>query len=272
MPFLYAGIGVFALILIGFIAYLIALKPGDVKAIEDYKGVCFAHRGLHNSERPENSMAAFRAAVDAGYGIELDIRLSADGELVVFHDDTLDRVCGRCGRVDSFTTAELRQFRLCGTEEHIPTLSEVLSLVDGRVPLLIEIKEDVGRLEVSTAAAVFLKDYKGRYIIESFNPFAIQNFKKLYPEIPCGILCESYIKKPELRRFSYVLAGAMATNIVCRPNFIAFNHNHKKSFALRLARSLYGVPTVAWTVRSKEESAAAKKAGFDGVIFEDYLE
>jgi hypothetical protein len=126
-----------------FCIFLILIKPSAKKrdVMARYKGVKFAHRGLHDKERAENSISAFAAAVEAGYGIELDVRLSKDGELVVFHDDTVDRMTEARGRVDSFTAKELAELRLGGTNDGVPTFREVLDVVDGKIPLLVEIKE-----------------------------------------------------------------------------------------------------------------------------------
>ena len=124
-----------------FLIYLFLIAPKNKKEMKKYKRVMYAHRGLHNEKRAENSMSAFEAAVDGGYGIELDVRLSKDGKLVVFHDDTLDRVCGREGRVIDFTAAELSTFKLNGTDDGIPLFSDVLKLIDGKVPLLVEIRK-----------------------------------------------------------------------------------------------------------------------------------
>ena len=267
---LYIGLGLLGLILILFAVYLTLLRPIDTKSVEEYKNVLFAHRGLHSSVRAENSLSAFAAAVEAGYGIELDVRLSKDGELVVFHDNTLDRVCGVSGKVIDFTADELSSLSLSGTADGVPRFSEVLSLVDGKVPLLVEIKEDAGDSKVSSAAAKMLAEYKGKFIVESFNPLSIKNFKAHLSGVPCGILCESYVKEEKLRKPLYYLLGTMLTNFLCKPSFIAFNHKHYKSLALRIARKLYKTPTFAWTVRSEEEERAARKHGFDSVIFEDY--
>ena len=123
------------------ILLLVALWPGRPSAalVAPFTGRNFAHRGLHSPDKsvPENSLAAFRLAAEAGYGIELDIQLSKDGQVVVFHDDTLDRVCGVKGRVDAYTLEQLQQMRLCKTEERIPLFTEVLRTVAGRVPLIV---------------------------------------------------------------------------------------------------------------------------------------
>lgn len=266
-----------ALIIIGIIIiiltalYLFLIAPGAPRDIDKFKTLRYAHRGLHGDGIAENSMSAFRAAVEGGFGIELDVRLSSDNVLVVFHDDTLDRVVGREGRVDAFTAAELSEMSLSGTEDGIPTFEEVLRLVDGRVPLLVEIKEDAGNSAVSTKAAAMLLEYKGDYIVESFNPLSVRNLKKLIPGVTAGILSHRYLNYEPYRKPLYFLLQCLFLNALCRPAFIAYDHSHHSSLSLRIARGLFGAATLCWTVRSKEEEAAAKKHGFDGIIFEGYL-
>ena len=259
--------GIFLLLLI---AYIILIAPGKKGDIEKYKSVRFAHRGLHNGERAENSMSAFRAAVDAGFGIELDVRLSADGELVVFHDDTLTRVAKIDGRVDAFSADELAKMSLSGTGEGIPRFSEVLSMVDGRVPLLVEIKEDAGKYAVSDAVAKIMQDYGGPYIIESFNPLSLGNIKKKLPSATRGFLSQRFLSDPNYRKPLYFLLQCLLTNRISSPSFIAYNREHAGAFALKVIR-LFGTVTYAWTVRSPEEEAEAYRRGFDSVIFENYI-
>ena len=143
--FLIVLISTASFLLLSFLVFLFLIKPnGKREDIKRFLKTKYAHRGLHGSGRAENSISAFRAAVEAGFGIELDVRLSADGELVVFHDDELSRVTKEEGRVDSRTAKELSEIKLCGTGDGIPTFKEVLALVDGKVPLLIEIKDHIG--------------------------------------------------------------------------------------------------------------------------------
>lgn len=254
-----------------FLLYLFLIAPKNKKEMKKYKSVLYAHRGLHNDERAENSMSAFRAAVEAGYGIELDIRLSKDGELVVFHDDTLDRVCGREGKAIDFTADELSGFNLSGTEEGVPRFADVLALVDGRVPLLVEIKEDAGNTAVSEAACKMLAEYKGDFIVESFNPIALAVVKKQMPDVCRGFLSRRYYEHEQYRKPLFFILQSLLSNFACRPAFIAFEHKDAKSFALRFVRGFFGVPTLAWTVRSAEEEKAARENGFDTIIFENYL-
>ena len=258
-------------IVVLFLIYLFLIAPKNKKEMNKFKTVYYAHRGLHNEERAENSMSAFRAAVDGGFGIELDIRLSKDGKLVVFHDDTLDRVCGREGQVIDFTADELATFKLSGTDDGIPLFSDVLALVDGKVPLLVEIKENAGDSTVSHAACEMLKGYKGEFIIESFNPMSLKVVKEQYPEIPRGILSHRYFEYEKSRKPLFFLLQSLLLNFLCRPAFIAYDHRHANAFGLRFVRAFFKVPTIAWTVRSAEEEKVARKNGFDGIIFENYL-
>ena len=258
-------------IVVLFLIYLFLIAPKNKKEMNKFKTVYYAHRGLHNDERAENSMSAFKAAVNGGFGIELDIRLSKDGKLVVFHDDTLDRVCGREGKVIDFTADELATFKLSGTDDGIPLFSDVLALVDGKVPLLVEIKENAGDSTVSHAACEMLKGYKGEFIIESFNPMSLKVVKEQYPEIPRGILSHRYYEYEKSRKPLFFLLQSLLLNFLCRPAFIAYDHRHADAFGLRFVRAFFKVPTIAWTVRSAEDEAIARKNGFDGIIFENYL-
>ena len=253
-------------------AYLFLIAPGSKKGMYDFKNVRFAHRGLHDATKAENSLSAFNAAVEAGFGIELDVRLSKDGVLMVFHDDTLERVCADPRRVIDLTAEELSAISLSGTHDAVPTFKQVLSLVDGKVPLLVEIKENAGDSSVTAETVKMLKEYKGKYIVESFNPFSVKGAKAGLGDIPCGILATSEYgekdKKYKLRNFALT---NLLTNVLCRPSFIAYDRRDGGKFVLKLIGGLFGTPRIAWTVRSQEEEDAAIKQGFDGIIFENYI-
>ena len=141
-----------------------------------------AHRGLWNDDIPENSLPAYQNAVDNHYAIEIDLYKTTDGEIVVFHDKTLDRMTGVEGNIYEKTLAELKSLRLFGTENTIPTLSEVLEVVDGKTPLLIEIKDQPDKTVVEDTIKL-LRNYKGDFALQSFNPLYINKVKKLAPEI-----------------------------------------------------------------------------------------
>ncbi len=255
-----------------FVIFLLLIRPMTKRRerMKRYSSVRFAHRGLHSDGVPENSLGAFARACERGFGIELDIRLSRDGELVVFHDDTLDRMTNECGPVKQKTLAELREISLLGTDEKIPSFLEVLELVDGRVPLLVELKENAGENGVSRAAADMLANYKGEYIVESFNPLTLAEFGKYSPEVLRGILAENFLYDKKRRKPMYFLLQNMVLNCHCKPDFIAFNHKHHKNAALSLIRTFFKAPSFAWTVTSREDEALAYKHGFSGVIFEKY--
>lgn len=260
------------LVILAIALILLALVfPGKRKDIDDYISVKYAHRGLHDETKAENSLSAFRAAVDAGFGIELDIRLSKDKKLVVFHDDDLDRVCGVSGKVKDYTAEELSKMSLNGTGEGIPTFNQVLEAVDGRVPLLVELKEDSHDCAVSYAAEKRLTSYKGAFILESFNPFSVARMNKAFPEVCSGFLSMHFTKYDNNKgKILYFALEHLLFNRIANPAFIAYDHHDYSMPMLRLNR-LLGARTFAWTVRSKEEELAAYDHGFDTVIFENYI-
>ena len=237
-----------------------------------YKSVHFAHRGLHGNGVVENSLTAFALAIEQGYGIELDIRLSRSGELVVFHDESLKRVAGVDKRVIDLTTEELRKTRLLGTEDTVPTFREVLAAVDGRVPLLIEIKMSPGESGVAERFIEEIKDYQGDYIVESFNPWALKTVRRARPDIPLGILAMAYMKIDKFRgKIAYRFLERLRLNFIVRPDFISYNYADRGVMALVLLRKIFRVPTLAWTITSIDEQREAFKCGFDSVIFEQYI-
>ena len=233
--------------------------------------VKYAHRGLHGNGVAENSMTAFRLAAEAGYGIELDVRLTKDGRLVVFHDDTLDRVTNGTGRVDAYDYSEIKELSLLGTEDGIPLFSEVLSLIDGRVPLLIELKEDAFKYGVTEKTLEELCGYSGSYVIESFNPLALGRVKKNAPKVCRGVLCMNYMKEEKYRKPMYFLLFCFLLNVKARPQFLAYDRASAKDLPFRLVRALFRTPSFAWTVRSEQEEREAYENGFDSIIFENYL-
>lgn len=277
-PALIALIITLGALLLLFVAFLIlrawALRPGHRNAeMQKYiTGVKYAHRGLHDSVRAENSLSAFAAAKAAGYGIELDVRLSGDGELVVFHDSTLDRVCGVSGKVSEISTAELKKVSLSGTGEGIPTFREVLELIDGAIPMLIEIKQDPSEGAVAERLVTELEGYRGDYIVESFNPKALKDFKAHRPDVLIGILSTDYSRSEKTRgKPLYWLLTRLYLNFFMRPDFIAYEKCGATIPTLREIRRKFNTPLIAWTVKSEDEELRALGDGFDTVIFEDYL-
>lgn len=232
----------------------------------------FAHRGLHDAALgiPENSLAAFERAAEAGYGIELDVQLSADGVPVVFHDAALSRMCAIDRRVDSLTFDQLRSYYLAGTKEQIPSFSEVLSLVNGRVPLLVEIKMDHMDRRIPAAVDKLLSDYSGDYCIESFHPMALWWYRKNRPDILRGQLSTHFnVENRSLSPLQFLL-GKMVLNLIGRPDFISYNRLFCKDLSLFLCRRVFHAHAAGWVIRSDRELKACRKY-FDMYIFEGFL-
>jgi len=232
----------------------------------------FAHRGLWDLSKgiPENSMPAFQAAVANGYGIELDVHLTRDRKLVVFHDNSLKRICGVKGTPETSTYDELCVLRLSGTEERIPLLSEVLSMVSGRVPLLIEMKLP----DLSTGLCSYLKDelsrYEGPFLIESFNPLGLRRIRKELPDVMTGQLATKYGAKVRIPYPLKIASAALLFHVISRPDFIAYNFRAADGLSLTINRRLYHTPTFAWTIRSEEDLKVCDNE-YDAIIFEHCL-
>ena len=237
-----------------------------------FLGRLYAHRGLHdnNTDAPENSMKAFKKAVEAGYGIELDVQLTKDKIPVVFHDFTLKRVCGAEGRVDAYTYEELQQFHLMNSDEKIPLFSDFLKLVDGKVPLIVEMKIERDDVTVCELANELLKDYKGVYCIESFSPFGVLWYKKHRPETMRGQLSEEFAREKEGHGIVFWIMAKLLENFITRPDFVAYNTKHYKNLSRRICRSFYGNLAVAWTIKSQEDLEFKRKY-FDSFIFDSFV-
>ena len=231
----------------------------------------YAHRGLHDDQLPENSMAAFKAALDHGYGIELDLHLLRDGNLAVMHDSALKRTTGADGIIEDLTTAELKNYRLNGTEETIPTFQQVLDLYDGKAPLVIELKPVKGNHAALTAKAVeMMAGYKGLYCMESFDPRVVLWLKKNRPDICRGQLTENHFaakgKIPAVLKFALT---HQLLNFLTMPDFVAYKFADRKTVSNFLVRKLWGIQGVTWTLKTMEEYNTAVKEGWIP-IFEDF--
>ena len=214
----------------------------------------YAHRGLWNEEIPENSLAAFARAAEAGFAIELDVQLSRDGVVMVFHDYTLTRMCGESVRLSELTAAELQAKRLKGSDEHIPTFAEVLAVVDGRVPLLVELKGESANTAVCAPVAALLDTYRGAYVVESFNPMLLRWFRKHRPQVLRGLLSSDLIKgKHEGSRVLNFALSALLLTFLCRPAFHAWDGHYPHRAALRVGLRLFGAASFVFTMQKKED-------------------
>lgn len=221
-------------------------KPADTSLLAHY-----AHRGLHGGGVPENSLAAFRRACEAGYGIELDVQLSRDGEVMVYHDYVLGRMTPCQQKLCEMDAADLAALPLGGTHETIPTFAQVLELVDGRVPLLVELKGETFNTALCEKVAALLRDYQGSYCIESFNPLLLKEIRKCLPDAYCGLLYTNVVRDKQKATPIHVALTGMAFNFLCKPNFIAYNQVDRRSLPVRLTTGFYKAPRFVWTVRTE---------------------
>jgi glycerophosphoryl diester phosphodiesterase len=237
-----------------------------------------AHRGLHDRSagRTENSIKSFEAAIAQVYGIELDLQLSADGKAMVFHDEDLKRLTGRTGAVNQQVAADLAEIPLLHDGGGIPTLSQVLRLVDGRVPLLIEIKDQdgalgpgIGALELATASA--LHGYSGPVAVMSFNPHAIAKMARIAPNLQRGLVTEAFDPA------SWPMLDAQTCDVLREiPDYDRVGACFVSHQATDLARPRVaalkagGAAILCWTIRSKVAETQARKFA-DNVTFEGYL-
>ncbi len=263
------------LIVAGAVVALVALyafmtAPGRLpRGTDELWEAHYAHRGLYSKDQsvPENSLAAFAAAAEAGYGMELDITITADDEAAVFHDDMLTRACGVDKDIRGCTLDELRGCRLFGTTEGIPLFSEMLELVDGRVPLIVELKSAKRYRELCAEAAALLDVYAGPYCIESFDPRIVRWFYKHRPGVVRGQLAGGLRSYETTTFIQSLLMSSLLTNAMCRPHFVAYRHQDVyRKIGLR-AYKLMGGRLVAWTVQNYEDAQSLRKY-FDAIIFE----
>lgn len=253
-------------------AYVLSIRgrsghPG----LEKLRGWNYAHRGLHGNGVPENSMKAFRLAVDQGYGAELDVHLLADGDLAVIHDSKLIRTTGCEGRVEDLTADQLKDYHLEGTEETIPLFSDVLSLFEGKAPLIIELKVENNNDALCEAVAKLLDGYKGDYCIESFHPQVLAWFKKNRPDTVRGQLTENYFRSKGSKlhpALKFVLTNQLL-NFATSPDFVAYNCRDIDNVSNTVARKLWKMQGVTWTVRTKEEYEEAQEDNWL-TIFENF--
>ena len=257
---------VFVLVLLLAVVYLLSTRcrrgHPELKNLHGWK---YAHRGLYGVGCPENSMAAFRKARDMGYGVELDVHLLADGNLAVIHDSQLKRMTGSEGRIEDLTTAQLRTYRLNGTEETIPEFRQVLDLYAGRAPLIVELKVMGNNYAaLCERACEMLDSYKGVYCMESFDPRCVYWLKKNRPDVIRGQLTENYFKRKN--KLPFVLKCLLThqmLNFLTMPDFVAYRYEDCATFSYWLVRKFWKTEGVAWTLDNREDY---EKAVQDGLI------
>lgn len=233
--------------------------------LEALRGWAYAHRGLHGDGVPENSMAAFRAAMEAGYGIELDVHLLKDGSLAVIHDHALVRTTGCDGKIEDLTADQLANYSLEGTGETIPNFRDVLALYAGKAPLIIELKAiDGNHAALCEAACKAMEGYEGPWCMESFDPRCIRWLRLHRPDIIRGQLAENFMAakaNPLHPVLKFGITHQMG-NFLILPDFVAYKFADRKTLGNFLVRKFWGVQGVTWTLKSKADFDAAVKEGW----------
>lgn len=232
----------------------------------------YAHRGLHGDGIPENSMAAFLKAKETGYGIELDVHLLADGDLAVIHDASLKRTVGVERYVEDLTAQELSNYCLEGTWETIPEFSRVLDSMEGKVPLIVELKcERNNYAELCRRACEVLDTYRGSYCVESFDPRCVYWLRKNRPDIVRGQLTENYFASPNSKLPWYLkfILKNQILNFITQPDFVAYRFSDRKTLSNTICKRLWGAQLVSWTLKRKADYDVAVSEGWIP-IFESF--
>ncbi len=240
--------------------YFFAICPANGRKAAAFDGKYIAHRGFHGEGIKENTIPAFKKAVELGYGIELDVQLSSDKVAVINHDYTLKRVFGVDKKVSELTSKELNEIG-------VPTFKEVLDIIGGKVPLVTEIKGENADTEVCKKAAELLDDYDGLYCVESFNPLHMRWFKKNRPKVVRGQLSTAFGKRDDKKGLLHQLLRHMLLNFLSRPHFVAYEYKYD-SVSVRLC-ALLGAHMVCWTPQSADDVNKAKKL-YRTFIFEGF--
>ncbi len=230
-----------------------------------------AHRGLHTLDRtvPENTMLAFRRAMEAGYGIEFDINVLGDGNVVVFHDPNLKRLCGIDKNLIDLTYEDIKDLTILDSKEKIPLLKDVLKLIDGKVPLLIELKPKVDTKKLFTSFLKIIDEYKGVFAVHSFHPQVIYWFKKYRPDIIRGQISEFFRDDKDMSCIVKYLMKTMLFNFITKPDFINYGI---KDLPNRYLDRFYkkGIVVISYASRSQDEFDMAKKY-YDNSVFEFFI-
>ncbi len=254
-----AGVILLLCLIIALLYVFVFVKP-DGKEPEDKSLLCdYAHRGLHGNGVPENSLKAFELACQEGYGIELDVQLSADGRVVVYHDYSMERLTSSDKKLNELTCEELTALQLGDSDQYIPTFEQALEVINGRVPVLVELKGEEIDASLCPKVAEILKEYNGSYCIESFNPLLVKEMKKLLPDAYCGLLYTNVLRD-KVSALNLAI-GTMALNFLCEPDFIAYNEADRDSIPVKLTTRFHKTPKFVWTVRTEDGVDRAHELG-----------
>ena len=253
-------------------AYIYAIQGEKLDIVKNswIIDIPIAHRGLDRGFVPENSMESFKKAIENNYAIELDVQLTKDKELVVFHDSNLERLTGDSRDVKDVEYKELKLLKLENTKETIPTLREVVELVNNKVPLFVEIKDGDNAKELAQKTYEIMKDYKGRYVVLSFNPFILQWFKENASEvIRCQLSC-NFIGEQDvsLKWYEKFVLKNLLLNFKSKPHVISYDVNVVDNLSVRLLKHKY--PLILWTIENEEQMKTAYEKA-DNITFDNIL-
>ena len=267
-------LGFIIIVVLLFIIFLFLIYPGkvDQQKLSELLKRNYAHRGLHDKEQniAENSLQAFQQAVANGYGMELDVRLTKDHQVVVFHDDTLKRMCGIDDPVEKYTFQQLQDFPFLIGGERIPLFQKVLNCVNGETPMIVELKHTQEYSTLCQLTYDLLKAYPGTYCIESFDPRIVAWFRKNAPEVIRGQLASNHMKNKTIPWVQRVALTNLLCNVIARPHFIAYHHADMSNFVYRLVVGPLHAVSVAWTIRSQEQYQLQQERGTQMIIFENF--
>ncbi len=265
------------ILLIIVVLYLLMIKPNlnkkriaSMKAFED---VYIAHRGLFNNlDVPENSLASFKKASINGYGIELDVQITTDNKLVVFHDASLKRMCGINKKLTDCSYDELMTYNLLNTEYKIPLFKDVLDLLNKDVPLIVEIKAEGPCIKTCEEAIKLLKKYDLNYTMESFNPLVVNYLRKNHPEIIRGQLAYNMLKDKNSKAniITKFICTYLLENFITRPDYVAYDIKNVSNLSFKIISRLYGGECVAWTIKNNKQLQLAKKY-YQQYIFDSFI-
>ncbi|MGN1433512.1 MAG: glycerophosphodiester phosphodiesterase family protein [Ruminococcus sp.] len=263
----------FIVLILCFFLFLIAPNTKRKENIKIFEKIPIAHRGFFDNKKdyPENTLPAFLKAINNGYGIELDVQMTVDEKLVVFHDENLMRMCGIEKKITDCTYEELLKYKVGNSNQTIPLFDDVLNLINGQVPVIVEIKPEGNWEETTIQTAKRLDEYHGVYCVESFNPFVIRWYKKNRPSVVRGQLSNNFFKEDtKLGFFQKFLLSNLMLNVFSRPDFIAYNHIFVNHFGYLICRTLFNVTNVGWTIRNQNEFIKAQKV-FSVIIFDSFI-
>lgn len=266
---------IIVIILLIFWLYLIAIFPNLTRRpfLKPYENVYIAHRGLFDNVKvPENSISAFKKAVKNGYGIELDVQLTTDNKLVVFHDESLLRMTGIDKILNRCSYDEISKLHLLDTKQTIPLFTDVLKLLNKDTPLIIEIKSEGRCIDATKKVVEIMKDYDGIYNMESFNPNVVRYLRENEPNIIRGQLSYNYFKD-ENSHISIILKFILTNlllNFYTKPDYIAYDCENIDNLSFKILSCVYKAECVAWTVKSQKQLDNMKKY-YKCFIFDSFI-